>query len=414
MRVLSKYNIVVIIMDTVRLDYFRAALADDPELREYGRDYLDAGVCIAPSSWTLPSHASLLTGSYPSTHGAHETERVKDPDISGLKLRVSTMVSELNKLGYSTWLFTANPLITPIFGFDEFKYFRDMTDYYEDLNLRGGIHLGRKARELAEKKFGEDSVKGDSVSATLRSLVRVAGVEGLPTLLRVLWEGTKLTVSHDFRLTKLRLGSGLMLEKGGKKIKKAILSTSFTEPFFVLVNLMEAHEPYFYRDHYACEYNFKTLPASFPGENLLKRWKQSYTLAVKRSARNAFEIADWFKSHYRRNTLIVLTSDHGQAFLEHGYLGHGTVLYDELVKVPFLVSSTDAIGEPRVGGYASLVNFKRFALSASAENPDFSLIFSKEVRAETFGTHLHPPKTPFDLGKYKALNRPQTRVFNWA
>lgn len=45
------------------------------------------------------------------------------------------------------------------------------------------------------------------------------------------------------------------------------------------------------------------------------------------------------------DTLVVLTSDHGEAFLEHGTLTHGDVLFDELVHVPLVIRTPD--GRPR-------------------------------------------------------------------
>ncbi|MDE1850798.1 MAG: hypothetical protein KGH54_03330, partial [Candidatus Micrarchaeota archaeon] len=57
------------------------------------RDAIYIRECIAPSSWTLPSHASLFTGMYPSEHGSHETKSVKSLDIGKIKLRHKTIVS---------------------------------------------------------------------------------------------------------------------------------------------------------------------------------------------------------------------------------------------------------------------------------------------------------------------------------
>jgi arylsulfatase A-like enzyme len=37
------------------------------------------------------------------------------------------------------------------------------------------------------------------------------------------------------------------------------------------------------------------------------------------------------------NTLIIVTADHGEEFLEHGLLGHGESLYDEVIRVPLIV-----------------------------------------------------------------------------
>lgn len=36
-------------------------------------------------------------------------------------------------------------------------------------------------------------------------------------------------------------------------------------------------------------------------------------------------------------TLVVVTSDHGEELVERGWLGHGTTLYEELIRVPLLV-----------------------------------------------------------------------------
>jgi len=46
-------------------------------------------------------------------------------------------------------------------------------------------------------------------------------------------------------------------------------------------------------------------------------------------------------------TLVVVTSDHGEEFKEHGSLGHGRNLYDEVVKVPLIVSRLGSSGVPR-------------------------------------------------------------------
>jgi arylsulfatase A-like enzyme len=41
--------------------------------------------------------------------------------------------------------------------------------------------------------------------------------------------------------------------------------------------------------------------------------------------------------------MVVLTSDHGEAFLEHGHLGHGVSLYDEQLRVPLIVEYPDGL-----------------------------------------------------------------------
>ncbi|MBN2135112.1 MAG: sulfatase-like hydrolase/transferase [Acidobacteria bacterium] len=38
-----------------------------------------------------------------------------------------------------------------------------------------------------------------------------------------------------------------------------------------------------------------------------------------------------------KDTMFILTSDHGQEFFDHGWLGHGFTLYEELIHVPLLI-----------------------------------------------------------------------------
>jgi arylsulfatase A-like enzyme len=48
-----------------------------------------------------------------------------------------------------------------------------------------------------------------------------------------------------------------------------------------------------------------------------------------------------------RNTLIAFTADHGEEFLERGWLGHIRSLYEELVRVPLIIRAPAGTGQPR-------------------------------------------------------------------
>ena len=129
---MRKFNITIIVLDTIRLDTFtRLAAGKGSELSKLGR-FLFFDRCIAPSTWTLPSTASILTGTYPSEHGAHETKLVKSLDIEKIKLKEKTMVTDLKGEGYTTYAISANPYFHPIYGFDEFDYFKE-EPYFTDV-----------------------------------------------------------------------------------------------------------------------------------------------------------------------------------------------------------------------------------------------------------------------------------------
>ena len=71
-----------------------------------GALFLDA---TSPSTWSLPSHASLFTGRYPSSHGAHGEHQFLDA-------RYPTLAQVLERSGYETFCITANPWISDGLG----------------------------------------------------------------------------------------------------------------------------------------------------------------------------------------------------------------------------------------------------------------------------------------------------------
>jgi arylsulfatase A-like enzyme len=76
----------------------------------------------APSPWTLPSHASLLTGFEADRHGVGVAGRM------GLRAEFTTLAERLSEAGYQTVGFSENPLVSDLFGFEQgFERFSALT-----------------------------------------------------------------------------------------------------------------------------------------------------------------------------------------------------------------------------------------------------------------------------------------------
>ena len=58
----------------------------------------------------------------------------------------------------------------------------------------------------------------------------------------------------------------------------------------------------------------------------------------------------------REDTLVILTADHGEELMEHGWLGHTRTLYDELLRVPLVMSLPGTIDSATVGQHVSLLD----------------------------------------------------------
>jgi len=116
-------NVVLVIVDTLRADhlssygYHRLTSAHFDQLAGKGVLFEEA---IAPSSWTLPSHASMLTGLYSNEHGA-----LRSPDQ--LPANIPTLAEVLSKAGYRTAAISGSPFFTRRQGFGRgFDDFQDL------------------------------------------------------------------------------------------------------------------------------------------------------------------------------------------------------------------------------------------------------------------------------------------------
>jgi hypothetical protein len=105
-------DVLIVVLDTVRAQnvsaygYQRRTTPYLERLAAEGALFLDA---TAPSTWSLPAHASLFTGRFPTAHRADLEHRILD-DAS------PTLAEVLAASGYETRCFTANPHISDGFG----------------------------------------------------------------------------------------------------------------------------------------------------------------------------------------------------------------------------------------------------------------------------------------------------------
>lgn len=371
---MRKYNITMIVLDTLRLDMFNK-IKDVHDLSSIG-NFSEIENCIAPSSWTLPSHASLFTGMYPSKHGSHETKTLKSLDIANIKLKRRTMVSELKELGYNTYAISANPYVHPIYGFDEFDFFKEES-YFTDI-FGSVFEISQKLKPRLAKyreAYGTDVFK--IFPAILRDdpgLFFEAAISGLAP-----------TISAATKKLRAKTLEGWPVEKGGKRTVKNVRILGLKEPFFLFINLMEPHDPYV--GLHGKDFNWATpFLKNPPPEELMTLWKKLYYKASVMGYDYAFQILKNIADRFGEEQIMALTSDHGQCFGEHKFIGHGTMLYDELVKVPFAVSMPKRFGEAHQNGFSSLVNFRKFLLAALEEDKNAaSRLYSKSVRSESFG-----------------------------
>ncbi|HEX2486184.1 MAG TPA: sulfatase [Myxococcota bacterium] len=125
-------------------------------------------------------------------------------------------------------------------------------------------------------------------------------------------------------------------------------------PFFLYLHYFDVHWPYNppepYRTRFGAGRSGKLVYRNGPAPDVAPN-DLDYTVAMY-DAEIAYVdeqvgrlLAGLERLGRRGETVVAVTSDHGEEFLDHGGLGHGTTVYGELVRVP-LVLSAPQLGAP--------------------------------------------------------------------
>ena len=310
-------NVVFVVMDTVRKDRLSTYGYDRPTtpgLEAFAEEAVRYEEAVAPAPWTLPVHASMFTGSYPSEHGATQEK----PYLEG----ATTLAESLSEAGYATACYSSNAWITPYTRLTDGFAFQD--NFFEV--MPGDFLSGPLAR--AWKVMNDNDA--------LRSLAD-----------RLVDLGNR---AHEY------FAGG----KGADSKTPAVIdrtiefvegATQAERPFFAFVNLMDAHLPY----HPPAEYKAEFAPgvdSSAVCQNAKKyncgardideaEWEAIgglYDAEIRHVDAELTRLFDALRANDAwENTLVVVCADHGELHGEHGLYGHEFSIYDPLVNVPLMI-----------------------------------------------------------------------------
>jgi arylsulfatase A-like enzyme len=105
-------DLIVISIDTLRRDAlpaYDAGAGPLPALERFAAESVRFENAFSSASWTLPAHASLLTGLYPDRHGATDRRVTLARDVE-------TLAGELARRGYETAALTGGGFLDPEYG----------------------------------------------------------------------------------------------------------------------------------------------------------------------------------------------------------------------------------------------------------------------------------------------------------
>jgi len=292
-------NIVVIVVDTLRADHLSSYGYDRPtseNIDKLAREGVLFENAYSTAPYTLPSHASMLTGLYSFSHQAYDNP---------LDDKYPTIGETLQDLGYRSAAFSAN-----VSTFNRSNGFERGFIHFED-HYRS---IGDMIRNTVYGRFFEYYV-----------LYKLVGYQD---------ELGRMSAT-DINNSALRW---INSQKDG--------------PFFIFINYYDVHSPYIPPNPFRNK--FASIVKD-PGGLISSYWSTEnlyveLTPDQLQSEVNAYDgdiayvdnsigqlLANLKKQGLLENTLVVVTSDHGESFGEHGLRGHANALYRELIHVPLII-----------------------------------------------------------------------------
>ena len=304
-------SVVLIILDTVRaseLSLFGYPRPTTPAIDALSRDAVVFDRAFAPSSWTLPSHASLFTGLWPSQHGADW--------LRPLSSAPQTLAEAYLDNGYATGGFTANLIAT---GYSTGLHRGFVT--YRDTR--------RTAAEIALHSTFAQSVSVQRALVVLRDARWIGGAAR--ALLRF-----NFRPDNEYQIHQ---------SKSGAEVTSEFLEWERSlggRPFFAFLNFYDAHGPY--RSPMTTAFNAGRTP------------QDRYDGALHYIDTEVARLMDSLRvSGTLDHCIVVVAADHGEQFGEHGLTSHGNSLYLPVLHVPLLIRFPDATGAgTRVAAAVSL------------------------------------------------------------
>ncbi|HUY64437.1 MAG TPA: sulfatase [Acidimicrobiales bacterium] len=321
-------NILLVVMDTARADGFEpygAAPGDTPVVAQLASSGAAQPHVFATANWTVPSHASMFSGLQPGAVGLGQA-----PDgplgcrrfLEALGPRLLPQV--LRSAGYATAGASTNMWITDKSGFD----------------------IGFDTFEVVESEHR-------------------ARISDPHWRERLRWDRDAVRATHD---------------DGAAQVASTLAgwAAGAQRPFFWFVNLTECHSPYLpprpYNDlgpiqrlrageearRYLTlgEIWKACLGAMVVPEAALARMRHLYRRSIRYMDDWLGRILETLEQHgLLEDTVVVVTSDHGENLGESNLLGHAFSLDDRLVRVPFVTSHAELLdGRPGGLGARSLAD----------------------------------------------------------
>jgi len=365
-------SVILIVLDTLRADHLSIYGYNrrNKYLEEFARDALVFENCFSTTGWTLPAHASLFTGLYPTENGCHGDLQKKglfyfNPLPMPLDEKFVTLAEIFKQHGYETSAVIAN-----FIGLNKDFHVDQGFDSYDCIPSIGDLNRRYRFRPIIQ--FFSYLTNFDSEIV-------------------LNWSPAETITDKSLR----------------------IVANNSRSPFFLFINYMDTHEPYYPPRPFSNYF----ITGDFPALQNLKTWIKHIINRLNTASINNYKISQYdgaiayldnqlgrFFNELKRmgvydSSLIIVTADHGELFGEHGLYGHRQLMYQGELHVPLLIKLPSNARVGREKKHIQLTDVFATILSITG------LPIEEGISGKPFGNQLSSP-----VAEYEDFKTGQQRV----
>jgi arylsulfatase A-like enzyme len=292
-------SVLFVLFDTLRADYtepYGAKAIRTPALVSLAAKGVTFEKATANAAWTLPSVASVFTGTYPSLHGITSRQAFREATV--LSRELPTLAEVLAGEGYRSVAVLNNPMLHPAIG---------LTRGFDEVHEYHALREEMLSRAPRSPEAEADFVWSSYLEPT------IAAPAGGPFFAYL----HELDPHHPFHPPPpYDAMYGPPYEGDAERLRAPELPNRFqADP-----GVLSPAELEFLRGQYAGEVSFM--------DRYLARILERLDAAGRAG-----------------DTLVVFLSDHGEALGQHEKLSHGNLLYEEVLRVPLILSLPGVLPE---------------------------------------------------------------------
>lgn len=293
-------NIIILLVDALRPDHLSAygyPLPTSPTIDRLAREGVLFRHCYATSTWTVPTHASLFTGLFPSSHGAYSLYSPMDPAIP-------TLAQILAGKGFRTGSFFDNPLLGPRYGLSR--------GFHTALRVDNTHKVSLTLLRIWDRLRGQRSMSGNMLLVADKWIERAWSVDQ-PFFLFV----NLMDVHLPYRPRKPYINEFL------RSLPAENVNSELTRKFISDVTISKEKADALFTRLTAADWRWL---ARFYDSNIRAIDDQIGLFLKRLKSKGLME-----------NTLVIITADHGETLGENGLGGHyRSAMHQAVLRIPLI------------------------------------------------------------------------------